>query len=158
MPSPFCPTLPGFIAWAQTVMGITESQLPSDSVFYEYAFYIARDTVNKAIQRASQRIYMLAVYNLAGDNLINFAQDPGGAPDYKDGLTFFNYMRVHWNIDGFVSGIVQSASDESTSVSLVVMEAAKNFTLSNLQNLKTPWGRQYLAWAQDYGTLWGFTP
>jgi hypothetical protein len=24
-----------------------------------------------------------------------------------------------------------------------------------LQNVKTPWGRQYLAYAQTYGTMWG---
>ncbi len=34
---------------------------------------------------------------------------------------------------------------------MVVQEAAKNFTLANLQNLKTPWGRTYLGFAQAYG-------
>ena len=33
----------------------------------------------------------------------------------------------------------------------------KDFTLANLQNLKTPYGRQYLAWAQAYGPLWGLS-
>jgi len=36
-------------------------------------------------------------------------------------------------------------------MSLVVMEAAKMFTLSNLQNLKDIYGRTYLGYAQSYG-------
>jgi hypothetical protein len=33
----------------------------------------------------------------------------------------------------------------------------KTLTLANLQQLKTPWGRQYLAYAQSAGPLWGLS-
>jgi hypothetical protein len=42
-------------------------------------------------------------------------------------------------------------------VGLLNPEAMKTFTLANLQNLKTPWGREYLAIAQRAGTTWGLT-
>ena len=48
-------------------------------------------------------------------------------------------------------GVVASTSNEGTSTSLEVIAAAKNFTLGNLQNLETPYGRAYWRSAQDYG-------
>ena len=53
--------------------------------------------------------------------------------------------------------MITASNDETTGETLVVMDAAKGFTLSNLQNLKTPWGRTYLGFAQQFGTLWGLT-
>ena len=42
------------------------------------------------------------------------------------------------------------------AISLVVQKAAEAFQLSDLQNLKTPWGRTYLGFAQKYGpSVWG---
>ena len=90
----------------------------------------------------------------------NYAQDLPGAATVQGSdppLPFFAYARKTWNIFGFVSGVVQSTGDESTNVSLVVQEAAKDFTLSDLQNLKTPYGRRYLSMAQQYGTIWGIS-
>jgi len=52
---------------------------------------------------------------------------------------------------------VGASEDEATSQTLLTPEAMKGLTLADLQNLKTPWGRQYLAFAQSYGTLWGIT-
>jgi hypothetical protein len=83
--------------------------------------------------------------------LINVAQD-------QPGFEFFKSLRKELNINGFVSGVVQSSSDEGTSVSLVVQEAAQHFTLANLQNMKTTWGRTYLGIAQSYGpATWGIS-
>jgi hypothetical protein len=135
--------------------------LPPTSPVIPISYQIALSIVNRAlavvpnvtqgITPAAPSIYALAVYNLAGSNLINFAQD-------QNGKCFFTDMRKELNINGFASGVVSAASDEATSVSLVVQEAAKNFTLANLQQLKTPYGRQYLAYAQSYGpTTWGLT-
>lgn len=157
-PAP-APTLAGFIAWARVEMGITTDQLPDDSVWWGYAFNVAIDVVNLAICQASPTIYMLAVYNLAASNLVEFAQDPVGSEPFKQynnqPLTFFSYARAVWNINGYVSGTITSASDESTSSSLIVPDYSKNLTLADLQYMKTPYGRQYLAFAQRYGTLWG---
>lgn len=158
-------------------MGITTAQLPDSSPVIGMAFAVALAIVNPALRivgipsvdatgavlnSGGLSIYALAAYNLAGDNLINYAQDPVGAPlvpgSGDPGLPFFAWTRKQLNINGFVSGVVSSTSDEGTSMSLVVQEAAKAFTLKDLQNLKTPWGRTYLGFAQSYGpSAWGLT-
>lgn len=165
------PTLAGFLQFVRTMMNIRPTVLPDNSPFLSMSLAVALGIVNPALRVAPvpqsdgaqvplnpltttipvHTMYDLAVYNLAADNLINYAQD-------QNGQCYFTDLRKELNINGFVSGIVQSASDESTSVSLVVMEAAKEFTLMNLQQLKTPWGRAYLGIAQSYGpTTWGLT-
>lgn len=139
-------------------MGITTLVLPDDSDVIEMSFCIALEIVYEPIQCASPLLYNLAVYNLAGSTLIAYAQDLSDAavvPGSKPPLPFFAYYRALWNVNGFVTGVVQASADESTSQSLVVMEAAKNFTLANLAQLKDPYGRAYLAIAQDAGDIWG---
>lgn len=131
-------------------MGVSTTVLPDGSEYLVWAYDIARDTVSHMIQRASPTLYLVAVYSLAGDVLINIAQDVAGQ-------TFFACLRRDWGINDFVSGVISASSDESTSESLLVPDAFKNLTLSDLQNLKTPYGRAYLAIAQKIGTLWGLS-
>lgn len=154
------PTLAGFIAFVRNVMGISTAVLPDASASIPLAYAVAIEIVNQQLAIASSLMYSYAVYNLGGDNLINYAQDLDGAPPVAGSdppQAYFAYARKRFNIYGFVSGVIQSASDEATSESMVVQEAAKNFTLADLQALKTPWGRQYLAIAQKYGpAIWGF--
>lgn len=144
------PTLAGFTAFIRDAMLITTAQLPANSVWIQTCYDLALEIVNLTIAQASPVLYTLAVYNLAGDNLINFAPDQAGQ-------TFFTTSRTSFNCLGFNSGVIQSSGDEGTNQSLVVQEAAKNFTLADLQNLKTPYGRQYLSIAQQYGTQWGLS-
>jgi hypothetical protein len=160
------PNLPGFITFIRNVMGISTTIIPDDSVWITNAYNVAEALVNKALAAVvvnpadGTTIYALAVYNLAGSNLLNFAQDlPGAAivPGSDPAQPFFAYTRAKWNMTSFVSGVVQSASDEGTSKSLVVPEQLQQLTLANLQNLKDPYGRVYLQFAQDYGTLWGLS-
>lgn len=172
------PTLAGFLLFIRQMMGITTAQLPDNSPVIGMAFAVALAIVNPALRIVgvpsqdstgaqltggqTYTIYALAVLNLAADNLINYAQDVPGAPPVdgsgNPGLPFFAWTRKQLNINGFVSGVVQSTSDESTSMSLVVQEAAKAFTLKDLQNMKTIWGRTYLGYAQSYGpSTWGLT-
>lgn len=167
------PTLAGFIAWVRAVMGVGTDVLPDNDPVLPFALAVAMGVANPALMCApipsmdaagvtlnagGYNVYVLAVYNLGGDNLVNFAQDAPDAPPYKDGLPFWAYMRKQFNVDGFVSGVIQSTGDQATSASFVVQKAAEDFTLANLQNLKTPWGRRYLAFAQSYGpTVWGLT-
>lgn len=149
-----CPTLAGFQNFIATVMGISSTVLPPSSPVIPMAFAVALEIVNVAINQASPLVYTLAVYNLGGSNLLNYAQDQPGAPPVAGSdppLPFFAWTRKQWDLNGFVSGVVQSAGDQATSTSLIVQEAAKNFTLGDLQNLKDPYGRQYLAFAQRYG-------
>jgi len=146
-------------------MGISTTVLPDASSVITMAFNVAIAIVNINLQiipvgpQPGDTIYSLAVYNLAGSNLLNYAQDlPGAAvvPGSGDpGLPYFEYTRQKYNINGFVSGVVQSSSDEGTSVSMVVQEAAQTFTLQDLQQLKDPYGRRFLSFAQQAGTLWG---
>ena len=168
------PTLAGFVNFVRNVMGIDAEVLPTDSPVIPFALAVAMAIVNTALQAVSlptvdaagvpisggQSIYTLAVYNLAGSNLLAYAQDLPDAETVAGsgdpGLPFFAWTRQQFNINGFVSGVIDSSADETTSQHLVVQEAAKNFTLANLQQLKDPYGRQYLALAQSYGpTTWG---
>ena len=155
------PTLAGFIVFIRTVMQINTTVLPDDSTFIVWAFNVAMEIVNDQIALASSLMYTLAVYNLGGDNLLNYAPDlpdaPLYPPDNADGTTFFMYMRTKFNLTGFVSGVITAANDETTGQSLQVPDAFKGLTISDLQNLKTPYGRQYLAIAQRYGEIWGLT-
>ena len=162
---PAGPTQYGFLNFIYTVMGVTPDILPPTSAVIGVAYRIAVDLVNRQLC-AIPDVYTLAVYNLAGDNLINFASDLDGAPAVPgsissanpNGLPFFAYARSRWNINGFVSGVISGSNDESTGQTLVVQDAAKNFTLANLQQLKTPYGRRYLAFAQSYGpSTWGIS-
>jgi hypothetical protein len=149
------------------VMGISTAVLPDNSVTISISYQIALMFVNVALQgipgpqppyapepATDLTIYALAVYNLAGDRLMNFAQDLPGAPTIDGSqppLAYFAYWRKSFNILGFVSGAITSASDNGTSASYDVPEWAKNLTVSQLANLQTPWGREYLGIAQAYG-------
>lgn len=151
-------TQAGFVTWVRNVMGVSTDVLPDNSPYIPMALAVSLELVNRDILRASPLIYQLCVYNLGGDNLVNYAQDAPGAPLVLGSeFPYWQTLRNKFNVYGFVSGVVSSSSDNGTSVSLVVQEAAQTFTLSDLQNLKTPWGRQYLAFAQQYGTQWGLT-
>jgi hypothetical protein len=175
------PTLAGFQNFIVQTMGISTTVLPADSPVIPFALAVAMGIVNQqlcavpipsadaagvSLNSGGITVYVFAVYNLAGSNLLSFAQDlpgamivPGSISDRNpNGLPFFAYSRQQWQINAFVSGVVQSTADESTSTSLVVMDAAKMFVLSDLQNLKNPYGRQYLAFAQSAGpTTWGLS-
>jgi len=150
-----------YTTFIQQTMRIPLAALPTNSPFILQTLAIAQDIVNPALQvvcapsgsnlgYTGPGIYELAVYNLAGDMLINFAAD-------QPGQTFFATARASYGINSFVAGVVGASADATTSESLVVPEAVKNLTLQNLQNLKTPYGRQYLYYAQAFGTLWGLT-
>jgi hypothetical protein len=149
------PTLTGFQAFLINPVGITATVLPPTDFVVTMAFDVAMDIVNLQLQAAAPDIYTLAVYNLATSNVIYYGQDQPNAPIYQNKQAFFAYMRTTWNILGFSAGVIQSSSDVSTSESMVVQDAAKDFTLADLQYLKDPYGRRYLQLAQKYGTLWG---
>lgn len=163
------PSLARFITFIRTIMGIDTTVLPDGSAVIPIALKVALALVNQDLRQVTGQLcppiddhpismYVWAVYNLAGDNLLNYAQDlPDAAivPGSDPPAAFFANTRRVWNVNGFVSGIIQSASDNGTGESMVVMDAAKNFTLGNLQNLKTPYGRAYLALSQDMGSIWG---
>lgn len=143
------PSQAGFLQWVRDFMAVPTAALPDDSIFIGFAYDLALATVNPALA-AVPPIYTLAVYNLGGDFLVNWCQDVPPSTYWAD-------LRTSFAIFAFAPGVVTSSSDNGTSTSLLNPEQMKDFTLANLQNLKTPYGRQYLAWAQAYGPLWGLS-
>lgn len=149
------PTIANFLIFIRNVMGINTTVLPDASPSIAYAFNIAMAICNPLFANiytpsGSFTLYELAVYNLGGSNLINFAPDQAGQ-------TYFTDLRTTLDIAGFKAGVVASAADQGTSDALTVPKALEALTLADLQYLKDPYGRQYLALAQKFGTLWGLT-
>lgn len=143
-------SLGGYILFIRDQMGINDTVLPTDSPSIETSLAIAKEIVNEVINAVSPLIFELATYNLAGDTLINIAQD-------QSGQTFFADLRERWNINGFVGGVVQETHDETTGQTMLLPDFMKNLTMADLQTLKTPYGRQYMAFAQRWGTNWGLS-
>lgn len=144
------PTLAGFLFFIRNEMQIPDAALPDGSPYIEFCYEVAIDTVNRWLNCVSPLIYAVTVYNLAADRLINFAPDQTGG-------TFFADLRSKWKLNSFVAGVIQSTADESTSESMLVPDFMKNLMLSDLQELKTPYGRVYLSYAQKAGPLWGIS-
>lgn len=144
------PTLADFTSWVYTVMGVPTAALPPGSASFGYAFNVALATVSLNIQLSSPLIYQLAVYNLGGSLLLNWAPD-------QPGQTYFADIRKTWNLNAPSSGVVRFAGDQGTDVTVEVLESLKNLTISQIQNFKDPYGRQYLAWAQTWNSPWGIS-
>lgn len=147
------PTQAGFISWVRSVMGVSSNELPDNSDSFTYAYEVALEVVNLTLQGMSPLIYRLAVYNLGGDNLINWTpnQPPPATPGY------WSKLRDDFGCLKFQGGTVNSSSDESTSVGIATVEGLTELTLGQLQNLKTPYGRAYLNYASTWGTNWGIS-
>lgn len=144
------PTLAGFLDFIRNTAGIPTSALPDNSPQIVTAFDVAVDLTLVELQQGSPTIYALAVYNLGVSNLINWALD-------QNGQTYFADLRKTWNITGFVGGVISSSADQGTSQSLLNPDFMKGLTMANLQQLKDPFGRQWLAYQQSYGTIWGIS-
>ena len=152
------PTLAGFQWFVASIMGIGTAVLPADAPVIAWVFGIALATVNPQLQTVpaampgGPSIYVQAVYNLAGDLLLNFAPD-------QPGQTYFETQRgqAGLNLNNFQAGVVNTAGDQGTSGGLTVPDQFSGLTIADLQNLKTPYGRTYLGIAQSVGTLVGLT-
>jgi hypothetical protein len=158
------PTLQGFQSFVANVMGVPSSVMdPATSPVVQYAYDFARDWVYRGLQTVRGvpgvwSLYARAVYNLAADTLINWAQDEGNPPTaFKNDLPYWAWLRGQYGVNAFVAGVVQSTSDEGTSSSYVVPDAFKELTIANLGNLKTPYGRAYLGIVQSWGAVWGIS-
>ena len=120
-------------------------------------YCIALDIVNEVLACTSPDLYTLAVYNLGADRLFNFGQD---IPNQ----TFFADKRGNDSKVGGMRlqapsvGVSSSVNDGGTAVGILNPEALKTLTMLDLQTLKTPWGRNYMGIAQNFGnTMWGLT-
>lgn len=154
------PNLAGFTefvyaaAQSPTGLPIPLAALPDDSPYLNYAFCAALEIVWRRIALVAPHMYLLAVYNLGMDNLINYTPD-------QPGQAYFATLRGSapdgYGINNFVPGVVTAASDVATATTLTAPEFMTSLTLANLQNLKTPFGLAYLSIAQSMGTLWGIS-
>lgn len=139
-----------YLAFIRTQMELTTAQLPDNSPSIALSYNIAVEIVYSVMQCVSQLIYDQCVYNLAADTLVNIAQD-------QSGQTVFTDLRKTFALNTFIGGVISSSADVSTSESMTTPDFVKTLTMANLQQMKTPWGRQYLMYAQSSGPLWGLS-
>lgn len=114
------------------------------SAYLAWSFTQAMGTILDNPPGLTIMIWILAAYNLGMHFLIRIAQD-------VPRQTFFQDLRTTFKIGSFAAGVIANASDEGTSAALVVPEAFKRLSLGNIEHLKTPYGRQYLEFIQQYG-------
>jgi hypothetical protein len=169
------PTYQGFVLWVQQIMAVPQASMPSaiwlqtayaESLNLTYVGLACVPSVSGNIFPYVEQpinppnpppppftppsIYATAVYNLGGAILVDIAQDTPPS-------TYWSDLRNSMNINGFQPGIINSAADQGTSETTFVPDSLKGLTLFDLQLLKTPWGRAYLAIAGLWGALWGIT-
>ena len=113
----------------------------------QWTFNIAMDKVIGANAQLGI-LYVLAVYNLGMHQLIKIGLDiPGQIPNQ----VFFQQARQQFGILNFVGGVISGTADQNSSTTISVPELLKNLSLSDLDLLKTPWGREYAGYAMNYG-------
>ena len=153
---PTTPNTVDYLTFIRQGLGIGPAYLPDDSFWIQGTFSMAMSLVNDVLRKVptangGPSVYVLAVYNFAADRLLNFALDQPGQSYFKD-------MRAALGLNTFNAGLVNASSDQGTSQSLEIIEAAKRMTITDLQMMKTPYGRAYLDLAQSYGAaIWGLT-
>lgn len=116
----------------------------------------------------------MQVLNVAAPvpNVISFGTGTGGTGTYTLDQsitvsstsmtlqgTYFQNLRGNSGFDlvGVPIGFLSASSDESTSQSMVVPESLQNLSLTDLDFMRTPWGRWWIEYGQDFGTVWGLS-
>lgn len=151
------PTYEGYQTWLSNIMGLPDEIMsdPNMQSYFTLSYNMALEITNQYLDVASPMLYTQAVYNLAADFLVNITQDdPTLDPPYN---TYWATLRQTLQVNNFIPGLINAANDEDTSAAILTPLGLQNLTLGDLQNLKTPWGRTYLAIAQSVGSLWGLT-
>jgi hypothetical protein len=161
-------TATGYYAFLRSYMGIPVDALPDNSFWIPVTYALSLDVVNIFLSLSPQvsvivppqppgypSQYAYAVYNYAADRMVNFAQDDPDNPYNYPGVVpptpYFQYLRSKFGLDSFVSGVITYAADVTTSASYAVPDWMKDMSMADLQTLKTPWGRAYMAIASQYG-------
>jgi hypothetical protein len=152
------PNITDFTTFLRSVVGIDLLYLPDNAPVIGYAFNTSMAIVNPLLAcmplpmpvPGSWTMYALAVYNLGADSVINFAPD-------QTNRTYFLELRQSFNINSFVPGVIAASSNAPTAQTTLNPEFMKTFTMRDLRNLRTPYGRAYLEIALDYGSLWGIS-
>jgi len=136
---PTQPNLTDFTTFVRE-QGITPVDLPDNSDYLTWAFDRAVNTALLPPADMPALLYVVATYNLGTHSLVKLAS---GA--------FFQNLRSQFNLLSFQAGPVVSSGDQGTNQTLAEPEFLKGLTISSLDLIKTPWGREYLDYAQQYG-------
>ncbi len=139
--NPTYPNLADFIVFCRG-QGVSVAFLPDASEYFIASFDWTKE-VALYVPNMNSILYVGATYNLGLHNLIKLSQD-------EVGQTFFTDQRVAYKLLQFVTGAISSSGDQSTNQAFAVSDALKNLSLSGIDLLKTPWGREYLEYAQQY--------
>jgi len=126
------------------LVALSGLSLSASTAQVSWAFDYAVNRVMTGGSSMPGSVYTLAVYNLGMHQLLKIGQDITPS-------TFFSGARQQYGITSFVGGVISATADQNSSNAIAVPEAFKNLGFSNLDALKTPWGREYLAYAQEYG-------
>lgn len=144
------PTLTGYTAFLRDVVGIDTTVLPSGSPVIEFSYNLGINYTQPLLaiipQLPEEFLYTTAVYNFATHMLMVWAKD-------QPNQEFFKKIQKQYNLHSLVAGAVESAQDETTSSKLKVPKFFDGLTFSQLDLMKTPWGRMYLEIAQSVGSL-----
>lgn len=154
-PGPPDPTYTNFVWWVQNVMAVPDEDVPSDGQMqwaYNQAINLAYWGLTLVpSQPGTPSIYSMAVYNLGGHFLVEFAVDDPGS-------TYWSDLRQSFGLNSFTPGLINSAHDQGTGEGMAIPPSILNgMTLLDLQLAKTPWGLAYLELAGQWGPIWGIT-
>jgi hypothetical protein len=121
----------------------TPEAITATNQWIVWTFGVALKTVNRALAIAGE-LYNIAVYNLATDRLLNWAPD-------IEGQTYFQDLRRDMKLTRPALGVASSGSDQGTSGAVLNPDFMRALTMADLQTLKTPFGREYMGIAQQFG-------
>lgn len=144
------PNLADFVTFCRDVAGITTVFMPDGDPGFDRAFAIAQAMVPCELCQVSPYIFTDCTYCWGVSVILQFQLDQAGQ-------TFFTSMREAYGTNNLVPGVISSDADESTSTTMTVGKGLSDLTLTDLQRIKDPFGRQAIAYLQDLGTLWGLT-
>jgi hypothetical protein len=144
------PNVADLTTFLRDVVKVPVDALPDGSQYIAWALSYAQELTVHALRRVGSDYYVFAVYSLATSFLLNWC------PDQPD-QTFFADQQRQLGLTTFVGGVVQSTADQATSDSLLSPEFLSGLTIQQLQALKDPYGRQWLAMQQDMGNVWGIS-
>ncbi len=140
--NPNTPNLADFTTYC-TNQGIVAAYTTSTSEYFQWAFDWAMNDAMTCPQMPALT-YVQAVYYAGADRFIRIAQDGGQGTFYQD-------QRASFGILQFKPGVVMASGDGPTSETLVVPDWYRGIPMGVQEQMKTPWGREYIAYAQMYG-------
>ena len=140
--NPATPNIADFTTFCQN-QGIVAPYTATGSEYFQWAFDWAMSEALTCPQMPGNR-YVLAVYHFGADRFIRLAQDDGQGQ-------FYQAQRASFGVLDFRPGVVMASGDGPTSQTLVVPDWYREIPMFAQEMLKTPWGREYIAYAQQYG-------